>query len=1491
MAKELKRIFVYAFLLMVGMLTTTDAYAFKDFSVIVNNQDGTLLTAEEQVQGTSVSFGVAVAEDGTVSRVAADDASAVAVISGKYHSDHGMTSLECVVAVEGGVKVTFGNCTYSSRQATITDADGNVVSATITQNCWKNDRSNVTEAYYAGGATTLTIKASDYCPFLAVETSEYVPEKHTINFSMTDDTVVGTAPATVNWTEGDQFTLPLNRQLFKEGYTLTAWNDGTADFAPGAEYTPKADVTFTPVFTANTVALADRTEAVTIKWDFQRKNGAPILAYQGTTGIYVAQAQVNGETIDVKLDFDTTNGKLANANWTDWAQMNAGTIFTIPSAKGAVVSMEAYSEITTTTIDGQTDYAQAKTISYTIASGAETIDIVIGDGSYYRYIQTTLPVVESAGGASFDNVAGTITWPIGNEATPTLDPAINGSVSLASVSVGSDLTAENATYFETEMVKYTPVNSNAGCVEGVMIEYRVKAAAGITFQPTNVSYNAVKVGTDNATYSWAYVLDGVQSDVVKIDPKPDLLRNNGANSATAQLRHSTDITADPVQEFSFRFYISDCANNKNIAIGDVVISGIVNGTAQAVEKFAFSAMPNDEAAGTVNIYPVAEEYEAGSEITLTAIENFGYDFVNWTDAEGNVVSTDTKFVYTLNAESHLTANFVQVNTYALNLTIDGGANDYMITFVPSPTEVDGKMMYEAGTKVTLTAASNEILTFTNWDDGTSSSEKTVTMDADVDVTVSYAAIDFIAGWDFYKAGNSGRVADFAAADNDADQFLLVSETDGSPVSWLDKSQMAAGGYEGKPAAVNWRTGSGEGDVGHYYWKTMVNAEAFTDIKVQFEMLYNYNSYTTYNVEYSLDDETYTKVGSVTMNGVKNWTFCQVELPAEANNQSKLFVRWTPDKTSSIDGSSSANDGNSITNVYFTGTAKLVDDGIAPVLVSSVPAEGATGASANGKVVLTFDEKVKVAEGATATLADLTLTPIVSGKTVIFEYKGLDYSTDYTFRFPANSVSDLTDNYITNEIVINFSTLMKPKVEKKAYDFVVPDDGAFEQAIAAANARADKTVRYRIFVKKGAYSLPASAEASFVGADGKNYPDVRHYITASNISIIGEDRDATVIDNGDLSAQTFAGQYGTTSVYDGIGNSDVLQVSNTVSGLYMEDITIKSGIPDARGRNLAVQDRGTKSIYKNVCLHGYQDTWTSNNDNGLYYFEGGRLRGRTDYLCGKGDAFFNEVNLVMCEKGGYLAVPSKSIKYGYVFKNCTIDGEKSDINGNYTLGRPWGEGTPKAYYINTTMNVQPSAIGWSDMGSDGYPAQFAEYNSMTSTGTVIDLAGRKTSFGANNHPNVPYITAAEAEEIGNMANMYGDWVPTLYTEQASAPTHVVISNEMDKITWDDNDYVLLWAVCKDGNIVAFTIEPFYEVGNAFNAVWSVRAANEMGGLGEPAIADTAVGIQSLSTSSNAAVVSTRYYNAQGIRVDKSFRGTVLRVETLADGTTRTTKIQR
>ena len=186
MKKHLLRL--CAFLMLFGMVQTIKAADFKNFSVIVNNQTGTLLTAEEQVQGTAVNFGVAVADDGTISRVAADDASSVATISGKFHSEHGCTNLKVVTAVPGAVKILVGQCTYSSNDIVVTNAAGETVAtATPAKACWKNDRNNVTELIYKGGATTLTITGPAYCPFVSVEKID-VPQDvtGTWNFGNTD---------------------------------------------------------------------------------------------------------------------------------------------------------------------------------------------------------------------------------------------------------------------------------------------------------------------------------------------------------------------------------------------------------------------------------------------------------------------------------------------------------------------------------------------------------------------------------------------------------------------------------------------------------------------------------------------------------------------------------------------------------------------------------------------------------------------------------------------------------------------------------------------------------------------------------------------------------------------------------------------------------------------------------------------------------------------------------------------------------------------------------------------------------------------------------------------------------------------------------------------------------------------------------------------------------------------------------------------------------
>lgn len=1473
-------------------------WTYRDFGIDMVK----VLTEEQRVNGTSYEFGVVVAEDGTQTQVAADAANANIVLKGKYHNDHGWTGTTATVKVNGPVQIDLGNCYYGEGIATVKNATGEqVASATLVKEktCWGQDNTSVVSMKYTGDATTLTIEYASYLPYIGVKAIE--ASAVSVSYSTEGVDCEGDIlPDGGQYAAGDSYAVPAqNYTLFKEGYTLTGWTDGTKEYATGSTITlPASDITLKPVFTQNEVNLSDRSEAVTLKWNFRRDQGAPILQYEGKAGFLVAQTTVNGKTIDVKMPFTTSPGKLNNKNNTDWAQCNQGTTFTLPSCKEAVISMEAYNAFgaegkTATTIDGQSNYTSAKTISYSIAGTAETVDVVIGnDAGYLRYIQVVLPVVQSqGGGTTYTNEEATVVWPFNdpdNISAYTATP--DGVFSTISSNIG-DLTigkpdgdARTGTSTVDPGVTFVRLWNNGG---NTTIEWAVKPAAGLTFTPTKITGHIVRFGTD--------VESGITISAKKANGEAITLGTFTAprdNKTKAEDKWGAkddytpqfviELTAEQQQALSSTegfsvFSPIGVGSTKSGGFAEVTVTGLINGTAASIEKYALATSAAPAEGGSVSVYPASDTYESGTEVTLTATENFGYDFVNWTDADGKEISKEAKFKYTVNENAALTANFKQVKTYELNLTVEG-TNEYMVAINPAPTVIDGKYMYEEGQTVQLTANQyKDLVTFNNWSDGETNSEKTVTMTDNVTLTATYSQADIIAGWDFYKSGGNGRQADFAAQDNEADALSLVNTETGETQGWLDKSYESAGGYEAfKGAAVNWRVGSSNGDVGHWHWQTKINAEAFTDINVQFQMLYNYNAYQTYNVEYSLNGTDWTNVGSITMEGAKNPASFSGKLPEACNNQKDLYIRMIADKSSNIDGTASANDGNALAMFFITGSPKLIDDGQAPVLVSTVPVDGATGVSASGKIVLTFDERVKLADGAVAYINNSyiksnTQNPtkgIVSGKTITFEYKDFEYDTPYNFILAGKSVADLTDNYITEAITLSFTTMARPTVTKGLYDFIVPDDGKLEDAIAAANSRSDKNTRYRIFLKNGTYTLPLSTSATINSDDGNTYPSPITDLSASNVSLIGESQDGVVITNDLANAATFAGEYGTTSVYDGIGKSDVLQIQPNVTGTYFQDLTVKSGIGDALGRNIAVQDKGKYNIYKNTCLWGYQDTWTSNNDNGYYYFEGGKVRGRTDFLCGKGDAFFNSVDIQVCmAKGGYIAVPSKSIKYGYVFKDCTIDGESNELNGNYTLGRPWGQGTPVALWIDTKMNIVPSAIGWSEM-SKGWPKRFAEYNSVTSTGSVVDLSGRKKIFG-DNHENNPILSDEEAVEAGNMHNMFGDWNPMLYTEQAPVPTNVVLNKDNQTLTWDNSNYALLWAIVKNGSVVGFTTEPTFTVDDT-EATYAVRAANEMGGLSDAAEASNSTGIEDVNTHKTIKADDT-IYNMQGIRVGKAVKG--------------------
>ncbi len=127
--------------------------------------------------------------------------------------------------------------------------------------------------------------------------------------------------------------------------------------------------------------------------------------------------------------------------------------------------------------------------------------------------------------------------------------------------------------------------------------------------------------------------------------------------------------------------------------------------------------------GEVEVSPDQEEYLQGTEVTLTAVPEDDWRFVEWTgDAEG----TEEEVTITMDEDKEITAAFEEVAYYTLNVDVEGEGT----------VEIDpDEEAYIGGTEVTLTAIPDEGHEFVEWigpHEGTEE-EITVLMDGDKEI--------------------------------------------------------------------------------------------------------------------------------------------------------------------------------------------------------------------------------------------------------------------------------------------------------------------------------------------------------------------------------------------------------------------------------------------------------------------------------------------------------------------------------------------------------------------------------------------------------------------------------------------------------------------------------------------------------------------------------------------------------------------------------------
>jgi|GEM_PF-5705401 len=298
--------------------------------------------------------------------------------------------------------------------------------------------------------------------------------------------------------------------------------------------------------------------------------------------------------------------------------------------------------------------------------------------------------------------------------------------------------------------------------------------------------------------------------------------------------------------------------------GDVVL------TAEFINVYKLTAETDPQESGTVSFDPEKDYYREGDIITLTAISEAGYNFIEWTgdtDYLDDPVS-DTATVTMPAKDIDLTAGFEMIDyQLALNADPEEGGN------------VTGEGIYNIGDEVDIIAEANEGWDFVEWtgdtdhvDDPTSATA-IVTMPADdIDLTAGFEMIDYqlILNADPEDGGNVTGEGIY----NIGDEVDIIAE--------------ASEGWD----FVEWT-----GDTDHVDDPTSANAIVTMpaddiDLTAGFEMI-------DYQLTLNADPE---EGGNVAGEGIYN-IGDEVDIIAEAS-EGWDFVEWTGD-TDHVDDPTSA----------------------------------------------------------------------------------------------------------------------------------------------------------------------------------------------------------------------------------------------------------------------------------------------------------------------------------------------------------------------------------------------------------------------------------------------------------------------------------------------------------------------------------------------------------------------------------------------------------